>query len=277
MENQTNIITHIRPAKTLLAIEPKEYWEARYMFLMLVRKKIKASFGEMHFWFIWACARPLIYVLIFSLFKKWSEAKTGEMIPYIMYIYSGLILWYYFLETAIDVSSNVRANAGLISKIYIPRLLTPTVPVIANLVNLAICLIPLLLMMIYFNSYPGWAILMLIPTLVVVMLTALGVGFIIATITLRLRDFQKVFEFVLYIGMFVSPVIFAPAMIPAAARSIYNANPLVGALHGWRSALFSQVQFPWLLWCYSLGFSFMVFLVGLYLYRKYEHEMIEAI
>jgi lipopolysaccharide transport system permease protein len=66
-------------------------------------------------------------------------------------------------------------------------------------------------------------------------------------------------------------------MIPPAAQSIYHANPLVGALLGWRSALFSQVQFPWLLWCYSLGFACVVFLVGLYLYRKYEHEMIEAI
>ena len=277
MENQENTITYIRPANTLLAIDPKEYWQARFMFSMLVRKKIKASFGEMHFWFIWACARPLMYALIFSLFKKWSEAKMGVTIPYVLYIYSGLILWYYFVETSIDVSSNIRANAGLVSKIYIPRLLTPTVPVVANLIDLAISFVPLLLMMIYFDSYPGWNILMLIPTLIVVMLTALGSGFIIATITLRLRDFQKVIEFVLYIGMFVSPVIFAPAMIPEVAQSIYHANPLVGSLLGWRSSLFSQVQFPWLLWCYSLGFACVVFLVGLYLYRKYEHEMIEAI
>ena len=118
---------------------------------------------------------------------------------------------------------------------------------------------------------------MLIPTLVVVMLTALGVGFLIATITLRLRDFQKVFEFVLYIGMFISPVIFSPDMIPEKMRSIYSTNPLVGALLGWRSALFSQVEFPWLIWFYSLGFACAIFLVGLYLYRKHEHEMIEAI
>lgn len=276
MKDRENFI-HITPAKSLLAIDPQEYWRARYMFSMLVWKKIRASFGEMYFWFVWVCARPLMYVLIFSLFKKWSEAKTGVEIPYILYTYSGLILWYYFMETAIDVSVNIRANASLVTKIYIPRLLTPTVPLVANLMDLAISMIPLVLMMIYFDLYPGWQILMLLPTLLVVMLTAMGIGLLIAAITLRLRDFQKILEFFLYAGMFISPVIFSPAMIPEGLRPVYHANPLVGALLGWRSALFGQISFPWGLWFYSLGFGLLLFLAGLYLYRKHEHEMIEAI
>ncbi len=270
-------IIRIKPATTLLAIDPQEYWRARYMFRMLVWKKIRASFGEMYFWFVWVCARPLMYVLIFSLFKKWSEAKTGVHIPYVLYIYSGLILWYYFMETAIDVSVNIRANASLLTKIYIPRLLTPTVPLIANLVDLGVALVPLILMMIYFAIYPGWQILMLIPTLLIVMLTAMGIGLIIATVTLRLRDFQKVLEFMLYVGMFVSPVIFSPTMIPEDLRTLYYANPMVGALLGWRSAMFADGPFPWAMWCYSLAFAAVSFIVGLYMYRKHEHEMVEAI
>jgi lipopolysaccharide transport system permease protein len=274
---EENIVIHIKPANTLLVIDPREYWRARYMFKMLVWKKVRASFGEMHFWFVWVCARPLMYVLIFSIFKEWSEAKTGVNIPYVLYIYSGLILWYYFMETAIDVSKNIHANASLVTKIYIPRLLTPTVPVIANLVDLAISMVPLLVMMIYYEVYPGWKLVLLIPTLVIVMLTAMGVGLCIATITLRIRDFQKVLEFVLNVGMFISPVIFAPSMVPQNLQFFYHTNPMVGALTSWRAAIFDSGSFPWRLWSYSLIFALATFCVGLYMYRKHEHEMIEAI
>lgn len=246
------------------------------MFGMLVWKKIRASFGEMYFWFIWVCARPLAYVLIFSLFKRWADARTGVEVPYAVYTYSGLILWYYFVETAIEVSSNVRANAGLIGKIYIPRLLTPAVPVVANLVDLAVAAVPLVLMMLYFGVAPGWGIAMLVPTLLVTMLMALGIGFIVATITLHVRDFQKVFEFSMYIGMFISPVIFSPAMIPESVRHIYDVNPMVGVLQGWRASLI-DVPFPWEHWLYALAVALALFIAGLHVYRKYEHKMIEAI
>ncbi|WP_441280328.1 ABC transporter permease [Tardiphaga sp. 862_B3_N1_1] len=269
-------VTRITPAGRFMVIDPQEYWNARYMFSMLVWKKIRASFGEMYFWFVWLCARPLVYVLIFGLFKRWSEAKTGVEIPYTLYIYSGLILWYYFMETAIDVSVNIKANASLITKIYIPRLLTPTVPLVANLMDLAISAIPLAIMMIYFGVYPGWSILMVLPTLALVMLMSLGTGLVIAAVTLRLRDFQKVFEFTLYLAMFVSPVIFSPKMIPEQFHVVYHLNPMVGALTGWRASLFGE-SFPWEVWLYSLGFTTIVVFLGLYLYMRYEHELVEAI
>ena len=276
MKNQEKI-TYIKPAGRFAKIDLEEHWRARYMFTMLVWKKIRASFGEMYFWFIWVCAKPLLYVMIFSLFKHWSQARTGVEIPYVLYIYSGLILWYYFLETAIDVSVNIKANAALVTKIYLPRMITPTVPLLANLMDLAISMIPLILMMIYYGVYPGWQILMIIPTLLAVMITAMGTGLIIATITLRLRDFQKIFEFSLYLAMFISPVIFSPSMIPEAFHWVYHMNPMVGALIGWREALFGSASFPWGAWVYSCSFAVLALIVGLYLYLRFEHEMIEAI
>lgn len=275
MEYREQII-YIGPATKLMVIDPQEYWNARYMFYMLVWKKIRASFGEMYFWFVWLCARPLIYVLVFGLFKMWSEAKTGVEIPYTLYIYSGLILWYYFMETAIDVSVNIKANASLVTKIYIPRLLTPTVPLVANLMDLAVSAVPLIIMMIYFGAYPGWTIIMIVPTVIVVMLMSLGTGLVIAAVTLRLRDFQKVFEFILYLGIFVSPVIFSPRMIPERFQVFYYMNPIVGALIGWRAALFGG-SFPWQSWLYSFAFALLVVGAGLYLYMKYEHELIESV
>lgn len=269
-------ITRIAPPGRYMVIDVQEYWNARYMFSMLVWKKVRASFGEMYFWFVWLCARPLVYVAIFGLFKRWSEAKTGVELPYTLYIYSGLILWYYFMETSIDVSVNIKANASLITKVYIPRLLTPTVPLIANLMDLAVSAIPLVGMMIYFGVYPGWSILMILPTLIIVMLMSLGMGLVIATVTLRLRDFQKVFEFTLYLAMFVSPVIFSPKMIPEHFQVVYHINPMVGALTGWRAALFSG-NFPWQSWLYSLAFATIAMIVGLYLYMRYEHELVETI
>lgn len=277
MSTQARREIEIRPREGPLAFDFREHWEARYMFAMLVKRRLRGAYGDLYFWMLWASARPVMYTFIFVLFRNWSDARTGTEVPYPVFLYSGLVFWYYFMETSIEVANSMRANVSLVTKIYIPTMVLPTVPVVGNLLDLCLNLIPLGLLMIYYDVAPGWHFILALPALATIMILAMGSGLLVAAIAYKIRDVQKIFEFVLYAGMFASPVIFAPHLVPEGLRSLYNLNPMVGALELWRSALFHGGAIPWNTWPYALGFAICVFILGVRIYRRHERELVEAI
>ena len=64
----------------------------------------------------------------FVFFRNFSGANTQVELPYSLYVFSGLVLWSYFLDAATASAGAVRLDAALLTKVYYPRLLTPLVP-----------------------------------------------------------------------------------------------------------------------------------------------------
>jgi len=271
------------PARTEIVIRPpggvgyfdfRELYQYRHLLWNLIWRNVKVQFEDMSLGLFWATARPLLMVAVLTGIRNLSTAVS---IPYALYLYSGFILWFYFAEAVMQTATCVRRDAGLISKIYFPRLITPLTPVLANIVNLGIALIPLAPMLIYYRMHPGWELILLPLVLVQCMALTLGVGAIFAALSLRNRDYEKVLGLILYVGMFMSPVIFSVAQIPGAKHGFAFVNPLVGSLLAFRSCLFANPAFPWWEWGFSCAVTFVLVAVGVYLYRRVEGSLVERL
>jgi lipopolysaccharide transport system permease protein len=269
--------TLIRPAGEQPSFPLREYYGYRHLFAALVRRNIRLQFADMRFGFAWACMRPLLYVLVFVAFRRLSNANTRVATPYPVYLYSGLILWYYLLESLMATTTALQRDAALITKVYYPRLITLAVPVVANLWGLALASLPLLAMMAWYGITPGWPLLLLPVVILQMMAFVAGVGTVFASLTLYSRDWERFLSYVLYLGLFVSPVIYAPEMIPARARPVYFLNPLAGSLLAFRSALFALDPFPWRQWLYSAAASMVALAVGLRVFRAAEGQLADRL
>jgi len=260
----------IRPPSKLARLNLKELYNYRHMLWSMVWRDIRVKFNEMYLGFFWAVARPLAMVAVFVLLKRFSGANMYVTIPYHVYVYSGLIFWFYFLEAVNATSNSVTKDAGLIKKIYFPRLITPTVPVISNLYSLGIAIIPLIIMMAWLGIYPDWKLMLLPFVLMQCMLLIMGVGTMFATLTIISRDSEKFLGLILYLGLFISPVIYAPDLIPERAQFFFLLNPMAGPLLAFRSCMFSDFPFPLWQWIYSMFFSVLMFIAGTTMYRRAE-------
>ena len=116
-ELMTEKETVIRPPSGFGKLDPAEYYRYRHMLMSLVRRDTKSQFDEMHLGIVWAVLRPLSVAVVFALFKKFSGANTYVHAPYLMFIYSGLIFWYYFTDATMQTAGSVRKDAAIISKI----------------------------------------------------------------------------------------------------------------------------------------------------------------
>jgi hypothetical protein len=126
----------IRPMSEALRFDLDEHLRYRHLFWALVRRNVQTQFADLRLGFIWVFMRPLLYVAVFVLFRRLSNANVHVSIPYPLYVYSGLILWYYLIESIMQTVASVRADASIMTKVYYPRLITPMVPSVANLATL---------------------------------------------------------------------------------------------------------------------------------------------
>jgi lipopolysaccharide transport system permease protein len=262
--------TVIRPAHAALGLDLRELWQYRHLFVALVWRNVRVEFDAQRLGFVWAFMRPFMYVVVFALFRSLSGANVGVEIPYPLYVYSGFILWYYFLDAATSSASAVRADAALLTKVYYPRLLTPLVPIVAGLASLAISLAPLAAMMAWYGVAPGPRLLLLPLVLLQCVALTMGIGALIASISVETRDWVRILQFALYLGVYVSPVIYAPGIIPEQFRAVYELNPMVGTLQAFRSALFADVPFPTGQWLYALACSCAALALGVWAFRRAE-------
>lgn len=281
MANQQNNIHEqeiiIRPISKLQSINFREIYKYRHMMWSMIRKDIRANFDDLYLGFFWAFARPLMMVMVFTLLKRFSGANMYVSIPYAVYVYSGLILWYYFLEAVNSTSRSIGKNAGLMKKVYFPRMITPVVPVVSSLYNFGLAIIPLAIMMLWHGIAPGWRLVLLPAVLLQCGILVIGIGTVFASLSLVSRDADRFLSLVLYIGLFVSPVIFAPDMIPKKAQIIYFLNPMAGTLLAFRSCMFADFPFPLEEWVYSLIFSFVILIIGTIIYRKTEFMFVDKL
>ena len=269
--------TIIRPPNLYAFVSFRELWSYRGLLRSMVRRELKSEFNQQYLAYVWPIFRPVLMVVLFGLFRHYSQANTGVEIPYLLYVYSGLILWFKFTESVQDTSSSVKRNAGLIKKVYFPKILSPLSSILSNLVTFSISAIPLVIMMIFFNTFPGWNALLLPLVILQLALMTLGVGCIFAVLGLGNGDWDRFLGHLLYIGLFVSPVIYAPAMMPADAQFFYSLNPMVGLLMAFRATLFADFALPVNLWLYSMAFTVVVALLGLAVFYRREKYMVDRL
>jgi len=260
--------TIIRPYDEKSESRLGEVYKYRGMIGGMIWRNLRQQFDELALGFFWATARPLAMALVFSFIKQKTGANMQVALPYMLYFYSGIILWFAFVEASRGAAVSMVKESGLLKKVYFPRTLPPLVATIMSLYNLAISTVPLVGFMIWYGVAPDFKIILLLPVLFVFLLLAYGVGLAFAALGSLSKDFEKLFSIILYVGLFVSPVIYSPEIISGRAQLIFNLNPMSGVLLGFRACLFGGYPFPWLQFGYSAGAAVVLYYVGIRMFRK---------
>jgi len=267
----------IRPPGAFSGISFRELWCYRGTLARKVKQRVRIQYDDMLFGFLWAVARPLIMVFVFWAFRGLAEAQMGVTIPYPLYVYSGLVVWFFFTDATTAVTMSLQRDAGLIQKVYFPRLLSPLSHLFAETSNLLLAAVPLAVMMAAWREPPGWMLLSLPLVLAQLLLLSLGLGMIFSALALRSRDWERLMKFMLYVGLWISPVIYSVDRIPGSYKLLYLLNPMSGTLLGMRAAVFGHFEFPWGSWLYALGFSAAVTLVGLLAFQRSERFLADKL
>jgi len=133
----------------------------------------------------------------------------------------------------------------MLSKVYFPRLVIPMTPILAKLVDFGIASLILGLMMLWYGLVPSWHIILLPFLIILMILTASGLGMWLSALAIQYRDVRHAARFLAQLLMYAAPVVWPASLIPETYRWVYGLYPMAGVIEGFRSALLGTTPMPW--------------------------------
>ena len=272
----------IAPPKRLISVNWEELWRYRDLFWVFAWRDVSVRYKQTLLGVLWAIFQPLITMVIFTfIFNRVAKIESGDGSPYPIFLYVGMLLWQYFSGTLTNASNSMVANAGIIQKVYFPRLIIPASTAVTGLVDLAVASVVLIGMMAYYGYYPHLAGLLVLPLLLMIaVLASLGMGLFLASLNIKFRDVRYALPFVIQIMMYVSPVIYPVSILdghPIARNLMLWLNPISGVISNARGGLLGTSPIEWSVVGISACTSVLFFCVGLYYFRATERYFADIV
>ncbi|MEK6805817.1 MAG: ABC transporter permease [Pseudomonadota bacterium] len=243
-------VLRIRPLRSM--INWQELWGSRELFLFLVSRDIKTRHAQTVFGFAWVLVRPLFTVIVFAVVFGKLMKMPSDGVPYVLFSFIALAPWGYFAQAATKSADSLVAARGIISKVYYPRVLVPLTPVVAQLLDFGVSFVFALLLAGFFGYWPGSAILMAPYLVLVMMVTAVGIGLWMSALAIQYRDIGSVVPLGVQLMMYLAPVIWPLSLLEARlgsavdiGRFLYGFYPMAGVIEGFRSAVLGSRAMPW--------------------------------
>ena len=268
--------TIIRPRTGFSQLGWREMWRYRELAYVLVWRDIKVRYKQTILGAAWAIFQPFVSMIVFSLFFGSLIKVPSDNLPYPIFVYAGLLPWTFFSNGLSRASNSLHSEAHMISKVYFPRIIVPISSLGAGLLDFIIAFLIMLVMMFYYRIHLGPSILMLAPIMLMIFLVSIGMGILLATLSVAYRDVKYITPFLIQLWMYSSPVIYPVSIVPKKWLWLLSLNPMCGLIDGCRSSLFGT-PFDWPSLGISAAVSAVMVLCGLLYFKAAERRFADII
>jgi lipopolysaccharide transport system permease protein len=275
--NATLPVTRITPPSGWPPLGLRDLVEYRELAAFLVWRDIKVRYKQTALGVAWAIVQPVMTMVLFTIVFGRIAALPSDGVPYPLFSLAGLLPWQLFASSVTGSANSLVGSAGLLTKVYFPRLIVPLSAALATLVDFAVSAAILAGLMAWYGVAPTPMVVTLPLFLALGLATALGVGLWFAALNVKYRDVQYVLPFVMQLWLFASPVAYSASLIHSPlGRAVYALNPLAGAIQGFRWALIGTPFAPELVWP-SIAVSAALLVSGVFFFKRMEDSFADVI
>jgi lipopolysaccharide transport system permease protein len=253
----------------------------RALIQSLVARELKARYRGSVLGFFWSFINPLLLLLVYSF--VFTVVLPGqhppEIQPYALFLFCGILPWTWFSSSLSEAANSLLAGGNLIKKVLFPAEILPIVAVLANMMHFFFGLPILLGFLVYFGTTITFVEVLWFPVVVAVqLLLTLGIGLILAALTVHFRDIKDILSNLLTFWFFATPIIYPMHMAPGVSKSLLNLNPFAHLAVSYQEILFYDGPFGHWRWLLALaGASTVLFLVGYFLFDRLRDSFAEEV
>ncbi len=270
----------IKPKSGWQLIDWRELIEYRDLFYFLIKRDVLAIYKQTVLGFTWAIIRPVFSMIVFSVIFGGLAKIPSDGIPYPIFSYAALIPWTYFAAAINTSTQSLISGKGIFTKVYFPRLIMPLTPVLSKLVDFAIAFVILFGLMVWYGINPTVNIVFLPILILMMMLTASGIGMWLSAMAIQYRDIPQGVSFLSQLLMYAAPVVWPLSLLRdrfgESATLLYGIYPMVGVIEGFRSALLGHNPMPWRLIGIGTVTALVMFISGALYFKSKERIFVDV-
>lgn len=280
-----------------------ELWQYRDLLVFFVFRDLKVRYKQTILGVMWAVLQPFITMIVFTFVFGRIARLPSDGIPYPLFSYVGLLPWNFFADGLTKASGSLVSNAGMLRKIYFPRLVLPITGILAGIVDFLLAGAMLLVLFAYYGittapiasmvsarafpmANPAFVeavfehavkpyhitgnVIWLPALMLLAFIVALGLSLWLAALNVRFRDVGYALGFVVRILMYLTPVVYPLSRLDETLRPIAALNPMTGVVEGFRWALLGVDSQPGAYILIAFAVSVLLLIGGLYYFRRTE-------
>ncbi len=241
----------------------------------LVISEFKLRYQNSYLGYFWTLIKPMllfgVIYLVFSVFMK-SPVEN-----YPVYLLLGILIWNFFAEATLIGMNTFMTKRDLVTKIYFSRATLIVASAFSSLITLLLNLVIFSVFMAISGIMPGAEALIFVIYLVELFLVATGVTFILAAMYIHFHDLQHIWEILLQIGFWLTPIIYPVTIVPSEYHRYIFLNPLARIIEYSRD-IFIRHHVPSLYLNLILALmTIVIFCAGYAIFKTQEHKIAEKI
>ena len=244
----------------------------RFLIRQLVSRDFKTKYKRSVLGVFWSFLNPLLtmsvqYVVFSTIFQ--SDIKNFPV-----YLLIGIVSFNFFGEATGMALTSIISNAGLITKVYMPKYIYPLTRVISSMVNLVISLIPMVLVCLFTGVHFRPAFVLTVFFLLCLVVFSLGVGMLLASSMVFFRDTQFLWNVLSMIWMYLTPIFYPETILPENMRVILQFNPLYHFIRYERMCILDGLSPEPIVYVQCLVIALAMLAAGALVFRKCQDRFV---
>ena len=277
-------VTEVGLGQPWWRLEWGEIWNCRYLWRLLVRKELLASYKQSVLGPVWFVIQPVVTALLFALVFGRLAGLTPIGAPRFLFFLAATVPWTYFQSVSQGVAGSLAANSHILGKVYFPRLLAPLA--MSGVMTIHFVINYVVFMCVYagycYRSgyqvlFPAWGGAIVLVLAIVVLLLGLGTGLWCAAIGVRYRDVRISLPVILQTWMFATPIIYPASIVPPAWQPVFFLNPMASVVELHRHLFFGTPLPPFPLLALGVATTAVILISGLFLFNRVQRTFIDLI
>lgn len=250
----------------------KNLFEHQFLFEELVKRDFTKRYKRTILGMAWSVISPLVNLLIMWL--VFSKILGNNVNHYVIYLFSGQLVHSFFSEATNLGMTSLVSNAGIFSKVNVPKYLFLFSQNVSSLINFGIILMIFFVFVAIEGIAFSWSFLLLIYPTVMLVFFNLGLGLILSALFVFFRDMQYLWGIFSQLIMWFSAIFYSVESFPESVQKLFLLNPLYLFIKYFRliviDGIIPTMQFHLLI----LADVLIVFAVGAWIYKKNNTEFL---
>lgn len=244
----------------------------QFLFEELVKRDFKKKYKRTVLGVVWSVLSPLLMLCVLA--GIFGQFFGRNMPHYIIYLFSGQIVFNYYTESTNEGMNALMSNASIFSKINVPKYLFLFSKNVSALINFGIILLIYFVFVFFDGIGFSWKFLCLIYPIICLIFINVGIGLILSALFIFFRDIQYLYNLFRQIVMYGSAIFYSIDSLPQNIQYMFYCNPIFVCISYFRSIVINNTVPE--LWLHGLlaGYTVGLFGLGCWIYKKYNYKFL---
>lgn len=247
-----------------------KYKQYKFVFSELVKRDFNKRYKRSVLGVMWSMLAPLFQLLVMSIVFKRIFGRSME--HYTIYLFAGQLIFNYFKEATNNGMSSIISNAGIITKVTVPKYLFLVSKVMAASINFILTMVIFFVFVAFDSLKFTWKFIMLLYPIACLFILIIGTGLILSAMYVFFKDIQYLYDIFTLALMYFSAIFYDVSIFAGSrVQQILYINPVFVYINYMREIVLNG-HIPSLNYhLYSLLYALVILRIGAWMYKKYNY------